>query len=138
MIREATLDDIPSMLDMGERFAAKAALPFEFCRESVGGTLKYLIEDDNGLCFVAADGAAGGLCHPHPYNGSVLVGQELFWWSEGREGAGLFDALEEGAKALGCQFWTMITLEAIRPKVIGRLYENRGYRPLEHSYIKEL
>lgn len=138
MIRAAGHEDIPAMLDMGERFAAKAALPFGFCRDSVGETLRHLIDSPLGLCFVAADGAAGGLCHPHPYNHSVMVGQELFWWSEGRGGAALFDALEQGAKALGCKFWSMITLEAIRPKVIGRLYEARGYAPLEHSYIKGL
>lgn len=138
MIRDATLDDIPAMLDMGERFAAKAKLPFAYDRESTEATLTFLIQNANGICLVCDDGCAGGLCHDHPFNTEVKVGAELFWWSEGRQGAGLFDAMEDRAKTLGCRFWSMISLEAIRPQATGRLYQRRRYELREHTYVKEL
>lgn len=126
------------MLDMGERFAVKAALPFPYCRESVAHLLHNLITNPMGLVYVCEDGVTGGLCHAHPFNHDIIVGQELFWWSEGRNGGALMDALENGAAELGCQFWTMIALEHVSPRAIGRLYERRGYAPLEHSYMKVL
>lgn len=140
MIREAVLSDIPALLGMGERFAAKAQLDRHvgYDPASVEATLAHLITHADGICLISDDGAAGGLCHPHPFNHAVKVGQELFWWSEGREGAALFDALENAARDRGAQHWTMITLEALRPKAIGKLYQRRGYVPLEHSYIKGL
>lgn len=138
MVREATPADIPAMLDMGERFAVKAAMPFTFCRDSVAFTLHQLIDSPLGLVFVCEDGAAGGLCHPHPFNHEVLYGQELFWWSEGRNGGALLDALENGATDLGCEFWSMIALDTIHPEAMGRVYKRRGYMPLERSFVKEL
>lgn len=140
MIRPATLDDIPALLDMGHRFAAKARLVDHvgYDPESLERTLAHLIESDTGVVVIGEHGAAGGMVHPHPFNHAITVGQELFWWSEGGEGLALFDALEAAAREAGAVYWTMITLEAIRPQATGKLYERRGYRPLEHSYIKRL
>lgn len=103
-------------------------------------TFRHMIESDDALLLVteALDGAVGGLIYPHPFNHAQRVGQELFWWSEGREGLALFDAMEAEARKLGACFWTMITLDTIKPAATGRLYERRGYRRLEQSYIKEL
>jgi len=138
MVREATPADIPAMLAMGERFAAKAKMPFAFCRESVSQTLLHLIESPDGLVFITDDAAAGGLCHAHPFNHSVKVGQELFWWSEGRGGMALITELEEAAAALGCSHWSMIALDTLHPEAVGRIYARRGYTPLERSFVKEL
>lgn len=142
MIRDATEADIPALLDMGERFAEKArtAEHIGYDRESVGITLAHLIGSPDGIVLItdARDGAIGGLCHPHPFNLKVKVGQELFWWSEGPHGLALLDALEARARALGAALWTMIALETIRPEATGKLYQRREYRPLERSFIKEL
>ncbi|RYG90110.1 MAG: hypothetical protein EON59_00590 [Alphaproteobacteria bacterium] len=142
MIRPATLDDLPALLAMGERFATAANLASHvgYDADSMALTFRHMIESPDALLLItdALDGAVGGLIYPHPFNHSQRVGQELFWWSEGREGLSLFEAVEAEARRLGAVFWTMITLDAIKPEATGRLYERRGYRRLETSYIKGL
>jgi len=49
----------------------------------------------------------------------------------------LLDAFEEWA-AEKCGTVRMIALEAVNPERTGRLYQRRGYAPLEHGYIKRL
>lgn len=140
MIRNAGLDDIPRIVDLGERMAARAGLEGHvgYDRQSVAATLEHLIDSPDGILICDDNGMIGGLCYPHPFNISVKTGQELFWYSEGDSGLALLDACEAKAKAIGAKFWTMISQETMRPKAVGKLYERRGYRPLEHSYIKEL
>lgn len=140
MIREADYSDIPHIVELGERMAKRAGLESHvgYDRESVAQTLSHLIANPDGILLVSETGMIGGLCHPHPFNLAIKSGQELFWYSEGDDGLALLDACEVKARNLGCQYWTMISEEAMRPKAVGRLYERRGYRLLEHSYIREL
>lgn len=139
MIREATVDDIPHIVAMGAKMAAQAKLDEHvgYDPESVANTLEFLIKNPDGILICDDDGMIGGLAHPHPFNLSVKVGQELFWYSESN-GAALLEAAEAKAKTIGVKFWTMICEESMRPQAVGRLYKRRGYRLLEHSYIKEL
>lgn len=137
MIREAGAEDIPRLLAMGERFAGKARLV-----ESVGydpasmeQTLAAMIAGEHYCVFIGQAGAIGGMKAPHPFNYAHWIAQELFWWSEGREGLPLLTAFELWASQT-CQSIRMITLEAVEPERMGRLYERRGYRSLEHGYVK--
>jgi N-acetylglutamate synthase-like GNAT family acetyltransferase len=138
MIREATVDDIPSIVDMGERMAARAALAVGYDPVSVAATLSQLIESPEGILLVSKSGMIGGLCYPHPFNHAVKVGQEFFWYSEEGVGLDLLDVCEAQAKDLGAKFWTMFCMATMRPRAVGRLLEWRGYVANEHSYIKEL
>lgn len=136
MIRPAELEDIPGLLEMGRKFAERARL-----RDHVGydphsmmQTFAALINGGHPV-FIGEQGAIGATLTHHPFNHDHVHAQELFWWSEGREGLALLKALEsycdEHAHSL-----TMITLEAVEPVRTGRLYERLGYVPLEHSYVK--
>lgn len=124
---------------MGERFAAKGNIPCGYDRETMTITFRHLINEAGGILLITdeQDGAVGALCHPHPFNRHHLTGQELFWWSEGGQGLPLFDELERRVEALGCNSFTMIALEALRPEAIGAIYRRRGYLPLEHSYMRK-
>lgn len=139
MIREATSDDVGRLLDMGARFAETAKLI-----ESVGyepadmaKSFQWMIDDPLHVILMGGAGAIGGSSAPHPFNHSHWMAQEVFWWSEGREGLKLLDAFEAWA-AERCHSVRMITLEAVNPETMGRLYRRRGYAPLEHGYIKRL
>lgn len=136
MIRAATLDDIPALLEMGRRFSNKAELAEHvgYDAASMEATFHALIEGGHPV-FISERGAIGGTSTPHPFNHSHIMGQELFWWSEGGDGLRLLKAFE-GWCADNCHSLRMITLEAIEPERTGKLYERRGYRPLEHGYIK--
>lgn len=137
MIRSATLDDIPALLEMGERFAAKAKLADHVGYDSANmeTTFAFMVNDENYCLLIGEAGAIGGAKAPHPFNYSHWIAQELFWWSEGREGLRLLAAFEEWARET-CHSLRMITLEAVEPERVGRIYEKQGFAPLEHGYIK--
>lgn len=139
MIRNATYDDIPNIIAMGKTFTDMAGFSEHvgYCEETVEQTLKNLIDNDAGFLLIG-EGMIGGVIHPHPFNGNMIVGQELFWWSQGGDGFALKNEIEKQAKAKGCKFWIMLALECARPKAVGRLLERDGYRLIEHNYMKEL
>lgn len=139
MIREAAAADIPRLLQMGAKFSAKARLieHVGYDSEDMETSFAEMISGEHYSVFIGENGAIGGMKAPHPFNYSHWIAQELFWWSEGREGLRLLTAFELWASAY-CQTVRMITLEAIEPQRMGQLYERRGYVPLEHGYIKRL
>lgn len=144
MIRHAAESDIPAMLEMGRRFhehSRLAEVPFD--ADSFRATIKNGMQDEAQVYLVAEEwgaltGMTAGVTYPAYFNHNVLSGQELFWWSEGHSGAALFHALEQWAAGRGCRSFTMVALQNSDLSRISRLYERRGYRPVEHSFMKEL
>ena len=136
MIRRAKLEDIPALLEMGQRFAKKANLSDHvgYDPASMADTFERMIAANEPL-FMTDTGAIGALTFPHPFNHAHKGAQELFWWSEGRDGLRLLKALTDYCET-HCDSLSMITLEAIKPEATGRLYERLGFKPLEHSYVK--
>lgn len=95
-----------------------------------------VIDGGDGLA-----GATGALLHPHYFNSAHLTGQELFWWVDPEhrgQGNALFDALENWVREQGAKSFTMIALEALDPERVGMIYRRRGYRPVEHSYVRAM
>lgn len=137
MIRAAALSDIPELLKLGERFAAQARLDDHvgYDPNSMALTFSAMIERDEFCLFIGRQGAIGGMVAPHPFNHSTKIADELFWWSERREGLRLLRAYEEWAASHGAVI-RMTALEAIEPERMKRFYERRGYRPLERAYVR--
>ncbi len=138
MIRDAAQGDIARIVSMGERMAARAQLAVGYDPASVALTLSHLIESPDGILLVSDAGMIGGMVYPHPFNHAVKVGQEFFWYSEGKCGPALLAAAEAKAGELGASHWTMLAQETMRPEAVGKYYSRHGYQPLERSYIKEL
>lgn len=142
MIRQATLEDIPEIVRKGARFYELVNLPVDYDPPSVSATMKQLIESDLGAIFVddKINGAIGALLYPHYFNHNILTGGELFWWVEpeyrGKLGSQLLDAMEEWVESMGAISFQMIALEDYKPSLLGKIYEKRGYSPLEHTYLK--
>lgn len=122
------------MVAMGRKFAERSGVEVGFCPDSVAALLTGLIE--NGVCLVGDDCMAGAVIFDHPFNRAHKAAQELFWWSEGRAGLRLLSALEDAVRAAGAASLVMISLQAVDPEPTGRIYERRGFRLLEHGYIK--
>ena len=137
MIRKAVVADIPRLLGMGARFAGRAGLVDHvgYNPDDMAETFRLMIENPAHLVLIGESGAVGALSGPHPFNHAHTIAQELFWWSEGREGLRLLSGLEEWARA-NCHSLRMITLEAVEPDRTARLYERMGYAPLERGFIK--
>jgi len=136
MIRAATLDDIPALMDMGQKFskAAKLASNVGYDPASMATTFERIIVGEQPV-FMTDKAAIGAIVFEHPFNFAHKAAQELFWWSEGRDGIALLKHLIEYCEQ-ECDSLTMITLEAIRPQEMAKLYGRLGFSPLEHSYIR--
>lgn len=148
MIRPAAFSDITEIARLGEDFHRQAGwgdvFPYSVddCAESLGGFLGLdaficLVSDNDGI-----DGFAAGIVSPVYFNRAHLSGEELFWWvspdAPQMTGIRLLEALECEAKGKGCQSWQMKSVARLNGDRMGRLYERRGYRASEHSYIKRL
>jgi len=148
MIRAATVDDIPTIAVLGEKFHAQAGwseIPYDV--GACAASLEQFMASGCFLCLVAEDGGsivgmAAGVVSPVYFNTGHLSGEELFWWVD--ESAGQFtgirllDALEKAARERGCLTWQMKSLARLNGDRMTALYERRGYRASEQSFIKRL
>jgi len=147
-IRPATVDDIPAIAGLGERFHAQAGWSdiFPYSVDDCAASLATFIGLPNFICMVAGDneivGMVAGVLSPVYFNHAHLSGEELFWWvsddAPQMTGLRLLQALENEAKARGCASWQMKSIARLNGDRMGHLYERRGYRASEHSYIKRL
>ncbi len=145
MIRRATLDDIPEIARLGRKFHEQAGWSdiFEYDEADCTASLTNMMAFGGFICVVAGEpihGMAAGLCVPVYFNQSHLSGEELFWWvgddAPQMTGIRLLDALESAAKALGCQSWQMKSLAKLGGDRMAKLYQRRGYRASESTFIK--
>ena len=136
-IREAQHEDIPALLDMAQRFHARAFVRIPLCLDTLTAALAGLIDNPQGVVLMAGEtAAAGALLHPSWMNRDHLTGSELFWWAEDGGGMGLLEALEAWAAAQGADSFGMVALETMRPDAVGALYRRKGYEPSERSYLR--
>jgi hypothetical protein len=152
MIRHARYDDIPAIAILGELFHQQAQWGdvFQYSAADCATSLETFMGLDGFLCLVAEIpdriaqivGMAAGVVSPVYFNHGHLSGEELFWWVSDRApqmtGLRLLDALEGAAKAKGCDSWQMKSIARLGGERMGKVYERRGYRASEHSYIKRL
>jgi hypothetical protein len=142
VIRDAVIDDIGSLVVLGERFfnTTEYSKFAEYSKESVIKTLEHLINSDDGILVVydndGIKGMAGALLYPFYMTGD-LTGQELFWWCEEKgNGTALLDALESKARDKGAKTFTMISLDNSRPEILDKIYTKKRYNRSEHTYLK--
>ena len=147
IVRAATVDDVPRIVEMASRFYAQThyAQIVPLADESAAGLALLLIEQ--GVVLVAEhEGEAVGMValflEPFLFNVSRMVATELAWWvdPEARTtGAGqaLLEAIEPACRERGVHLVRMMTLEG-SPAHAAALYARRGYSPTEHAYTKVL
>lgn len=137
MIRDATISDIPMVLEMGRAFANEAGVTAKigWVDEAVESVLTVLVESPDGILLVGDNGMIGGLVLAHPFSGQRIF-QEMFWRSHGIEGVRLLKAAEKQAKEKGATLSVMIGMDSL-PSV-ERLYARMNYQPMERLYSKEL
>jgi GNAT superfamily N-acetyltransferase len=144
-IRPATEADLPRIVALGRAFYRDAWEPeFRWSEPSIMVLLKNMLS--SGILFVSeqdgeVQGMIGGFLAPFPYVQEIIIGQELFWWvdpSARGHGLDLLDTFETEARARGAWIVAMSLMEQMRGDVLSRLYERRGYRLLERSFMKVL
>ena len=147
VIRPAVYGDLPQMLEMGERFFGASGYSdvTRYHRDSMRRTFEGMISSPSAVVLVVEHkkliGMAGALIYPWYFNAEELTSQELFWWVDqehrGR-GVDLLESLIASVNARGAKSLSMIALDRLHPEKVGGIYERRGFRPSERSYIKKL
>lgn len=136
MIRAATLEDMPRVLELGAEFLAigpYAWVPLDLAAfEAFAGQMI-----EHGAIFLADDGIIGGCLYPFYFNPSVVMAAELFWYSP-TNGRALRTAFEDWAKEKGCVAITCSGLANEREATIRRLYGRAGYEATEVAFVKRI
>ena len=149
VIRPAEYGDVNAIVDLGRVFLSVSDMEAlaAFCPESLGRSLHNMVDAPNAILLVAEEdgqivGMAGAMVFQAYWNAAVIIGQETFWWvqpeARGKFGGALLAALEDEARIRGARTFLMVSLEALRPEAVGKIYQRRGYSPLEHTYWKAL
>lgn len=84
----------------------------------------------------------GQLYFSHPLVQFSKIATELFWYVEpdyrGKNSFGLMDKYEEWAREVGATHITMSLLNNEYKEKLDRIYQAKGYKPLETQYMKVL
>ena len=151
MIRQATLEDIPEMVRMGQAFYDYADFGnrgLAVDHKAFGELLANLMQMKESVLLVAEDkgqlvGAIGGMMAPWILNYSQQLLTELWWWvmpehQKGGIGIKLIEAFQAEGKARGASHVIMVTLAGDKEGKLMSVYSKMGFNHLEHHFIKEL
>jgi GNAT superfamily N-acetyltransferase len=144
VIREATSDDIPEIVEMGMAFANEGHYRglFAASRERMQTIAQSMLDSDGMTIIVASDGhdligMVGIAVGDHAFSGEKIAGEQFWYVKPGsRNGVGqrLMRAAEQWARR---QNATRLQMVAPDDRV-GALYTRKGYARLEMTYQKDL
>ena len=142
-IREATLDDMPTMLKWGALLFKRARWPEEmtYCPESTRVTITAMIKDATQTVLIHPHGFIGAVLCPAFFNHRITLGKKLWWYTEPGHGdlrEALLLAIERWAYNAGADWFFANATEALGGPIIGQIYEDLDYRLAERSYFKRL
>lgn len=145
MIRPATMDDVPRLIDMAQRFYAESGYePIYGPMLDTSAAGLAILTMESGILLVAEhEGEVVGMVclHVEPYlfNPSVTIASEIAWWIApehrgGLLGARLLKSVDEACKERGA-IPRMATLAGSPPQA-GAMLERAGYAHTERYYTK--
>lgn len=145
MIREATIDDVPSLVEMGKRFISETNYNRQIATNptALADLMMRLIHATAGVIFVSEmNGKAVGMIGAHVYMHPMsweCCGAETFWWVEPEargKGSGirLLKKAEQWADEKGA-----VRMQMVAPtEKAARVYTALGYVKLEEQYQKDI
>lgn len=134
MILKATINDLPRVVDLGNRFHSV---------ERWSGILDYRAEDfarscerliEHGAIFLSEDGLIGLCVSPSIYNHSQRVCSELFFWAPDGRGEALYRAAVSWA-ADNADIIVMSGHEPFDPR-LDHWYRRKGFAPIGRQYAR--
>lgn len=130
MIRPATMQDVPRIIDMIEKLAATVnGLPVD--RIKAGETLAGLLADRAAAVLVSDGGFIAGRLGD-TFISRDLVAYEMGWFAEDRSGLRLLRAFEAWAQSRGAAMIAM----SCNGGAAQRILERSGYRVAEIQMVK--
>ena len=142
MIRKATTEDLPKLLNLAQEFYASSEFLEGFNLNIFVANWSNFINNDIGVIWILNefDGILGAVKYPD-INSGELVATEFFWFvSPDKRGDGikLLREFEKWAKEVGCKKIFMVYLMDSMPEEMKSVYKRYGYKPMEVHYVKEL
>lgn len=148
MIRPATIDDIPRILELGAMLHASSSYNrMAFVPAKAGAFLQALMAGDGGVVFVAevdgvvVGGMAGGIVDQWFSDDLIAYDFSIFVEPRRRNGViaiRLMTAFEEWARLQGAKQIHMGIGTDLNVEGTGRLYEHMGFRLFGPLYMKEI
>lgn len=145
IVRKATREDIPRIVEMAERFYATTpyAEHVPMAKESAAGLAILTMESGVMLVAECGEGVVGMVClyvDQFTFNINRTVAHELAYWIEpehrgGMLAARILKAIEAACLELGVDWIHMAHLPT-SPEMTGRLYERFGYSVSGTNYMK--
>lgn len=151
-LRIANLNDLPTILRMAEEFYGQSPYSAEpFDKEKVLAVIQDMLtgpQESKVVILVLDDvleepvGLIAGFAQEALFN-RHKIGVELMWWIDyGHRRVGrafqLLGAFEYWAKKVGCDYVQLSMLHDEELQRMTKLYERRGYQPVERSYLKRV
>ena len=151
MIRMATIEDIPNIVQCMRRFYdgsdyVKTGLNFDV--DSVTRFCSSIISNDNACLIISEKngsvvGFITGVVSPWSLDNSQILASELGWWIDldhrgGTDSVRLLKEYEKWAANKGASRCMMAHLENDRSTRMERFYEKVGYHKAESHYMKGL
>lgn len=143
-VREAVIDDVPQLVELGKRFRASSEYR-GIVRENpqqMARTAEHLITADVGVVYVSENRGGqlvamiGLQLFVHPISGDLTAG-EAFWWSEvPGQGFRVFLKAREWAKAQGATKLQMI--QPLSKAELGDFYDKLGFKCIEVAWELDL
>lgn len=139
MIRQATIEDVETVMEWGRKFHAYSpwGKRVPIAEDDWRQTVENLLGSDDAAVFIGDHGFCGGLIFSMYFNHGYRIGQELFWFAS-KDGKELREAFEDWAKSRGCSSIQMSCIADGREKAVRRLFGMAGYDATETSLMKEL
>lgn len=130
LIRPATMQDVPRIIDMIEKLAATVnGLPVD--RIKAGETLAGLLTDPAGVVLVSDRGFIAGRV-AETFINRDLAAYEMGWFAEDRSGLPLLRAFEAWAQSRGAAMIAM----SCNGGAAQRILERAGYEAMEIKMVK--
>jgi len=138
MIRQAVIEDMPEILEMGKAFADSLGIPFD--EQTAIGTANDLINSADSVLLIERGAMAGAVAYPLFLNQHIKIAQELFWWVDKKKrgngiGIQILNALELWAESIGASQLTMLAMHN-SSDYVDNIYLAHGYTPFERTFIK--
>lgn len=143
MIRQATAEDLGTLVEMGLRFIASTSYRGRLAANpgQIAHLMQGLIWADDGTLLVAEDdgkiaGMIGVCIYVHPISGERIAG-ELFWWMQPEQRG-------DGVKLLkAAEAWAdekcAVRMQMIAPdEKVAKAYQALGYGRLEEVWQRDL
>ena len=142
MIKIATIEDLPEVLDMAMKFMSLTGYTKYSDEQTISNLIETIVTGPQNtmiILLIPGVGFLAGQASPFVF-GQSSIASEIAWWVDEEKrnsgiGAELVEAFEYWAKNVaGC---TIITLTSLDDSV-GKFYEKKGYTLYERAYMKEL